>query len=162
MPECTPTGAPVVPCARSFAAAQVDETSATVGKRYARNDELGIPFGVTVDFDTLDAKHALHDTVTLRERDSTEQLRLPVGEVADAISKVCFGSLDWAGLCAAYPTQDQAKAGSSAAGGDSISFLKAHQVEKLLNAAVNDAVDKRPADPIKFIAEQLLALPRIG
>lgn len=117
---------------------------------------------MTVDFDTLDEKGGMADTVTLRERDSTDQLRLPVSEVCDAISKVCLGSQDWAGLCKLYPTQEQAKAGSAVAGSDTASFLKAHQVEKLLNAAVNDAVEKRPADPIKFIAEQLLALPRIG
>jgi glycyl-tRNA synthetase len=44
---------------------KVDSSSGTVGKRYARADELGIPFGVTVDFQTL-----LDDSVTLRERDS--------------------------------------------------------------------------------------------
>lgn len=44
---------------------KVDSSSGTVGKRYARSDELGIPFGVTIDFQTL-----LDDTVTLRERDS--------------------------------------------------------------------------------------------
>jgi glycyl-tRNA synthetase len=35
---------------------------------------LGIPFGVTIDFETLE-----NDTVTLRERDSTEQVRVPLG-----------------------------------------------------------------------------------
>mmetsp|Transcript_21481 Transcript_21481/g.50970 ORF Transcript_21481/g.50970 Transcript_21481/m.50970 type:complete len:691 (-) Transcript_21481:122-2194(-) len=138
---------------------KVDETSASVGKRYARNDELGIPFGITVDFDTLDEASHLFNTVTLRERDSTDQLRVPLAEVADAISKVCLGSSDWAKLCATYPTQEQAKAAPAAGSTDPIAFLRAHNIEKLLNAAVNDALEKRPADPIKFIAEQLLALP---
>ena len=44
----------------------------TIGKRYARTDELGIPFAITVDRDTLDAG-AKQGTVTVRERDSTSQ-----------------------------------------------------------------------------------------
>jgi hypothetical protein len=47
-------------------AAKVDNSSATVGRRYARADEIGIPFGITVDFGTI-----RDDAVTLRERDST-------------------------------------------------------------------------------------------
>lgn len=49
---------------------RVDDSSSTIGKRYARNDELGTPFAVTVDFQTVQDK-----TVTLRERDSTKQIR---------------------------------------------------------------------------------------
>jgi glycyl-tRNA synthetase len=45
----------------------IDSSSASIGKRYARNDELGTPFGITVDFDSLK-----DGTVTLRERDSME------------------------------------------------------------------------------------------
>ena len=41
----------------------------TVGKRYARTDELGVPFGITVDGQTLE-----DSTVTVRERDSTRQV----------------------------------------------------------------------------------------
>jgi glycyl-tRNA synthetase len=46
-----------------------------VSLRYARTDEIGIPFGVTVDFDTLK-----DNTVTLRERDSTNQIRVNVSQ----------------------------------------------------------------------------------
>mmetsp|Transcript_9172 Transcript_9172/g.23734 ORF Transcript_9172/g.23734 Transcript_9172/m.23734 type:complete len:346 (-) Transcript_9172:174-1211(-) len=140
---------------------KIDESGASVGKRYARNDELGIPFGITVDFDTLDDKvPALYDTVTLRERDSMAQLRVPIGEVCEAIQKVCTGAETWTGLCALYPTQEQAKAGAGGSGPvDAVTYLRGHQVEKLLNAAVNDAVEQRPSDPIKFIAERLAALP---
>ncbi len=52
-----------------------DETQA-IGRRYRRQDELGTPFCVTVDFDSLD-DHA----VTVRERDSMEQQRLPVDDL---------------------------------------------------------------------------------
>merc|ERR1712224_1064552 len=48
----------------------IDDSGATIGKRYARNDELGIPFGVTVDHTSLEDK-----TVTVRERDSMLQIR---------------------------------------------------------------------------------------
>ncbi len=47
-----------------------DETQ-SIGKRYARQDEIGTPFCVTVDFDTLDDR-----AVTVRERDTIEQKRV--------------------------------------------------------------------------------------
>lgn len=53
---------------------KVDASSGSIGRRYARTDQIGIPFGVTVDFDTLKEPN----TVTLRERDSLEQVRLAV------------------------------------------------------------------------------------
>jgi glycyl-tRNA synthetase len=56
-----------------------DET-ANIGKRYRRQDEIGTPFCVTVDFDTLE-----DGAVTVRDRDSMEQQRMPIGEVADYI-----------------------------------------------------------------------------
>jgi glycyl-tRNA synthetase len=52
-----------------------DETQA-IGRRYRRQDEVGTPLCVTVDFDTLD-DHA----VTVRERDSMAQVRVPITEV---------------------------------------------------------------------------------
>ncbi len=58
-----------------------DETGA-IGRRYRRQDEIGTPFGVTVDFETLGEKDAaLRDTVTLRERDSMKQERVPVKDL---------------------------------------------------------------------------------
>ena len=52
----------------------MDDSAGSIGKRYARTDEIAIPFGVTIDFDTLQSPH----TVTLRERDSMTQVRVPV------------------------------------------------------------------------------------
>jgi len=50
-----------------------------VGRRYRRQDEVGTPFCITVDFETLgESGEALKDTVTVRHRDSMEQERLPV------------------------------------------------------------------------------------
>ena len=52
---------------------KLDDSSGSIGRRYARTDEVGIPFGITVDFDTIK-----DDTATLRERNSTRQIRTKV------------------------------------------------------------------------------------
>src|SRR3981189_154366 len=58
-----------------------DESGATA-RRYRREDEIGTPFGVTVDFETLGEKDlALRDTVTLRERDSMKQARVKISDL---------------------------------------------------------------------------------
>ncbi|KAI7866662.1 glycyl-tRNA synthetase [Spinellus fusiger] len=49
---------------------RTDDSKTSIGRRYARNDELGIPFAITIDFQTVE-----DNTVTLRYRDSTEQIR---------------------------------------------------------------------------------------
>jgi len=55
--------------------ATYDETG-SIGKRYRRQDEIGTPYCVTVDFDTLE-----QNTVTVRDRDTMEQVRLPIDEL---------------------------------------------------------------------------------
>ena len=55
----------------------------SIGKRYARQDEAGTPFCVTIDFDTLGEKPELLDTVTLRFRDDGKQERLKIAELRD-------------------------------------------------------------------------------
>ena len=55
-----------------------DET-ASIGKRYRRQDAIGTPYCITVDFDTIEKDNA----VTIRDRDSMEQVRLPISEVKD-------------------------------------------------------------------------------
>ena len=58
-----------------------DETG-SIGKRYRREDEVGTPYCITVDFDTVgDAEHAGDNCVTVRERDSMEQVRIPISEL---------------------------------------------------------------------------------
>ena len=52
----------------------------SIGKRYRRQDEIGTPYCVTVDFDTLET-----GTVTVRERDSMSQIRIAEDRVADYI-----------------------------------------------------------------------------
>ena len=53
------------------------DASGAIGRRYRRQDEIGTPYGITVDFDTLEKD----GTVTLRDRDSTEQRRMSPEEV---------------------------------------------------------------------------------
>lgn len=61
------------------------DDNGNIGKRYRRQDEIGTPFCITVDFDTLGENPDLLDTVTLRHRDSGEQERLSITEVAERI-----------------------------------------------------------------------------
>jgi len=58
------------------------DESGAIGRRYRRQDEIGTPFGVTVDFETLGERDpALRDTVTLRDRDSMKQERVEIQDL---------------------------------------------------------------------------------
>jgi len=57
------------------------DDSGSIGKRYARQDEAGTPYCITIDFDTLGENPALLDTVTLRHRDDGRQERLKISEL---------------------------------------------------------------------------------
>lgn len=61
------------------------DDNGNIGKRYRRQDEIGTPFCVTVDFDTLGETPNLRDTVTLRDRDTGRQERIPIAEIAARI-----------------------------------------------------------------------------
>src|SRR5213596_720374 len=62
------------------------DESGAIGRRYRRQDEVGTPFGVTIDFETLGERDAaLRDTVTLRERDSMNQERVAIKDLADML-----------------------------------------------------------------------------
>lgn len=61
------------------------DDNGNIGKRYRRQDEIGTPFCVTIDFDTLGENPDLKDTVTLRHRDTGEQERLTIAEAAARI-----------------------------------------------------------------------------
>ncbi len=60
---------------------EYDETG-SIGKRYRREDEIGTPYCVTIDFDTLN-----DNTVTIRDRDTMEQIRIKIDDLEDWISK---------------------------------------------------------------------------
>jgi len=61
--------------------AEYDETQA-IGRRYRRQDEIGTPLCVTVDFDSLE-----DNAVTIRDRDTTEQVRVPIDGLLDELSR---------------------------------------------------------------------------
>jgi len=65
---------------------QWDATGA-IGRRYRRADEVGIPYCITVDFDTIEKDNA----VTIRDRDTTEQVRIPIDEVMSYLSEKIDG-----------------------------------------------------------------------
>jgi glycyl-tRNA synthetase len=91
-----------------------DTSGQSVGKRYARADELGTPFGVTVDFDTLN-----DESVTLRERDTMAQVRVKIVDLPWLLQDLCGFSdrpkpwakatahLQLVGIAKAGPTQHQ-------------------------------------------------------
>jgi glycyl-tRNA synthetase len=64
---------------RRHVSAEYDEGGA-IGRRYRRQDEIGTPLAITVDYQTLE-----DDTVTLRDRDSLEQERVPIAELVDRV-----------------------------------------------------------------------------
>ena len=67
-----------------FMSVNFDETG-SIGKRYRRNDEIGTPYCITYDFDSLE-----DNCVTIRERDSMEQVRIKIDEVRDYLMERCF------------------------------------------------------------------------
>lgn len=64
--------------------------SGTIGKRYARMDEVGTPWCITVDYDSLPGG-AAEGTVTIRDRDSTEQKRIPIADAAKIVDELLAG-----------------------------------------------------------------------
>eukprot|EP01116_Phalansterium_solitarium_P007362 TRINITY_DN1_c17_g1_i1.p1 TRINITY_DN1_c17_g1~~TRINITY_DN1_c17_g1_i1.p1 ORF type:complete len:735 (+),score=278.38 TRINITY_DN1_c17_g1_i1:34-2205(+) len=77
---------------------KLDDSGVAIGRKYARTDEIGIPFGITIDHTTVE-----DDTITVRERDSQQQIRVKIDEVGDVISKLIDGRLLWADVYSKYP-----------------------------------------------------------
>ena len=64
------------------------DDAGSIGKRYRRQDEVGTPFCVTVDFDTVGDENTPADNcVTVRERDSMEQVRIPISELKSYLAE---------------------------------------------------------------------------
>jgi glycyl-tRNA synthetase len=72
--------------------AEYDDSGA-IGRRYRRQDEIGTPFAVTVDYDTKE-----NNTVTLRDRDSMKQVRIAIDKLPDTICALVEGSTTFAEL----------------------------------------------------------------
>jgi len=64
------------------------DTSGSIGRRYRRNDEIGTPYEVTVDYETIE-----QGTVTIRDRDSMRQIKVPQSQVADKLQALLGGAL---------------------------------------------------------------------
>ncbi|KAK3042482.1 hypothetical protein RJ639_000206 [Escallonia herrerae] len=74
---------------------KIDITGTSIGKRYARTDELGVPLAITVDSAS---------SVTIRERDSKQQIRVSIEEVASVVKEVTDGLSTWGDVLWKYPT----------------------------------------------------------
>lgn len=70
---------------KEFGAVVFDDNG-NIGKRYRRQDEIGTPFCITIDFDTLGENPELKDTVTLRHRDTGEQERVTISELPSRLT----------------------------------------------------------------------------
>lgn len=81
---------------------KIQLTVQSIGKRYARADDIGIPFGVTVDFNTLN-----DNCVTLRERDTCVQVRIKADEVVQVINALLSKRTTWSEVRKKYPEQKQ-------------------------------------------------------
>ncbi|MCY3413540.1 MAG: glycine--tRNA ligase [Candidatus Heimdallarchaeota archaeon] len=66
------------------------DESGAIGKRYARNDEIGVPFAVTIDYNTLE-----DETVTLRDRNTTEQIRIHKDSLPDVLKEMIMDITTW-------------------------------------------------------------------
>jgi len=66
------------------------DTSGSIGRRYRRNDEIGTPYEVTVDYETIE-----EGTVTIRDRDSMSQVKVARWQVADKLQALLNGDLSF-------------------------------------------------------------------
>jgi glycyl-tRNA synthetase len=86
---------------KSGVSSKIDDSGTTIGKRYARTDECGIPFAITVDFDTIK-----DETVTLRDLDTMKQVRMPVRTIYLLLT---YGILDQGSFHQHYPAVPRAQ-----------------------------------------------------
>ena len=83
-----------------------DGSGVRIGRKYARLDELGVPFVLTLDQDTLSQgarKGERWGSVTLRERDTMEQIRIPLKEVVEVLEALLLERIVWAEVKRQYP-----------------------------------------------------------
>lgn len=79
---------------------KIDQSGESIGRRYARTDEIGIPFALTIDNQTIE-----DDTVTLRELNSLEQIRLPISKISDVLWRLTNNLANFEELKELYPAQ---------------------------------------------------------
>ncbi|MEZ5334193.1 MAG: glycine--tRNA ligase [Methanolobus sp.] len=66
------------------------DDSGTIGRRYRRNDEIGTPYSVTIDYDTLE-----DNTVTIRDRDTMKQVRAPMDGIEELLHELIYKGRDF-------------------------------------------------------------------
>jgi len=87
---------------------KVDDSSGSIGKRYARTDEVAVPYGVCIDFDSLKEPFS----ATLRERDSTLQVRMPLDDIPSVVKQLSSDRVTWQQITEKYPKFEQQEASS--------------------------------------------------
>jgi len=87
---------------KSGITSQTDTSGVSIGRKYSRVDEIGCPFCITVDHNTLETK-----AVTIRERNSTEQVRVPIADLIIVMTKLCSINEDylWKDITKEYPLE---------------------------------------------------------
>jgi glycyl-tRNA synthetase len=71
------------------------DVSGSIGKRYLREDESGTPFCITVDYDSIDENSEKKHTVTIRNRDTEEQKRIPIAQVRRIVEELISQEKNW-------------------------------------------------------------------
>lgn len=79
---------------------KLDYTAIAIGRRYARTDEIGIPYAITIDYDGLKSSNGIIlpdkiQTITIRERDSMEQIRVLVSILPQLITDLLNENITW-------------------------------------------------------------------
>jgi len=77
---------------------QTSTSSVNIGRKYARADEAGVPFIVTIDFDTVNK-----GLVTIRERDSTQQIQIQVKDAVFVVAQLLTDTITWDEAYNKYP-----------------------------------------------------------
>ena len=81
---------------------RLDDSNVKIGRRYARTDEIGIPFGITIDFDSV-----TNDDYTLRDRDSCTQIRAKLDDIVRIIQQLVLSETTWDNILKEFPNQSQ-------------------------------------------------------
>lgn len=84
--SCSPVARKLADTLRQHWNVDFDDAGA-IGRRYRRQDEIGTPFAITVDFDTLDDQ-----AVTVRERDTMQQERIPLAKLEGYLAAELLGA----------------------------------------------------------------------
>jgi glycyl-tRNA synthetase len=86
----------------------VYDDTASIGRLYRRQDEVGTPFCITVDVQTVgDDKAAADEKVTIRDRDTMQQIRVPIAKVPEIMTKLMEGAWGEVAAHADYKIPDK-------------------------------------------------------